>query len=102
MAVELVEIVNPNGRKGRVPTTSAAAAQYKRPPGPPPVPTQPVGDTPPANPTTLEQPAGNASTEAWQAYASHPNTPNGLSSEQAAEMTRDQLVDHFTNTSQED
>lgn len=32
MPIELVEIVNPNGRKGRVAATSPAAAAYKRSP----------------------------------------------------------------------
>jgi hypothetical protein len=32
MGVELVTIVNPNGRKGRVAATSKAAAAYKQPP----------------------------------------------------------------------
>lgn len=98
MAVELVEIVNPNGRKGVVASTSTAATNYKRPPsaraqGLEPV--QPGAATNPLLGTAPERPAGNASREAWIAYATHPDTPNGLSSEAAAEMSRDALVDHF-------
>lgn len=82
MAVKLVQIVNPNGRKGWVAETSRAAEVYKRPPS-----------------TRTEQepgdgdglPAKNASTETWRAYA----TAHGMSAEDADQMSRDDVVAHY-------
>lgn len=99
--IEMVEIVNPNGRKGKVAATSKAAAAYRQPPSARPDEEPPVAPALPAN-LGPEMPAGNASTEVWRAYASDPRTPNGLSSDEADQMSRDELVDHFTNPSEED
>lgn len=104
MAVELVEIVNPNGRKGLVASTSRAATTYKRPPsaraqGIEPV--QPGGVIDPRLSTAPDKPGKNASHDAWVAYATHADTPNGLSSDTASAMSRDELVAHF-DTVQED
>lgn len=102
MAVELVEIVNPStGRKGIVASTSSAAATYKRPPSARQEgiePSLPGGVIDPRlgnEPESLDAPAKNASTEAWVAYATDPATPNGLSSDEASQMSRDELVAHF-------
>lgn len=98
--IEMVEIVNPNGRKGKVAATSKAAQLYRQPPSaqrdaePAPTPELPVNLGP-------AMPAKNAKHELWIAYATDPRTPNGLSSEDAEQMSRDELVDHF-NTSEED
>lgn len=86
MPVPLVEIVNPNGRKGHVAATSRAAQAYKRPPSAER--STAGGDLPP------DAPARNASTDTWRAYA----LTNGLTSQQVEDMTRDDLVAHFTTT----
>lgn len=100
MQPELVEIVNPNGRKGLVAVTSRAARLYKRPPS-----ARGQQSEPPELPDLAlaapyieagELPPGNASTETWQAYG----LAKGLPSEQVTAMTRDQLVDHFTTPDQ--
>jgi hypothetical protein len=113
MAVELIEIVNDNGRKGLVAATSTAAKAYKTPPSARqpaanevPGPAEPTGTAAvdPVPPTAPEKPAKNASTKEWVAYATHPDTPNGLSSEAAEQMNRDGedgLIAHF-DTVQED
>lgn len=79
MAVELVEIVNPNGTKGTVASTSKVAGYardrqhgYRLPP-------------------SARQPAKSASAEVWRDYA----VENGVPAEVAAGMTRDDLVAHF-------
>lgn len=99
MAVELVEIVNPsNGRKGIVSATSPAAAAYKRPPSARQeglVPVQPGGVVDPRLSGELPRPGKNASHEAWVEYSTHHATPNGLSSDEAGQMSRDELVAHF-------
>jgi hypothetical protein len=92
---ELVEIINPaNGRKGKVAATSKAASLYRQPPS------ARQGDTPapePDLPANLgpEKPAKSASTELWRDYASDPRTPGALSPDEAAEMSRDELANHF-------
>ncbi|WP_193613161.1 hypothetical protein [Nocardioides lijunqiniae] len=97
--VDLVEIVNPaNGRKGIVSATSRAATAYKRPPSArtgDAEPVQPAAAVDPRLGEPLELPAKNASTEAWVEYATHPATPNGLSSDEAAQMGRDDLAARF-------
>lgn len=100
MPVELVEIVNSNGRKGFVAKTSRAAAAYKQPPSArtpdpsaAPGPAEQTVVTSP--PTGLEKPAKSASKADWIAYATHDATPNRLSAEQADPMTRDELAEHF-------
>lgn len=100
MAVELMEIVNPaNGRKGLVASTSTAATAYKRPPSARAAaaqePALPGGSVDPRLGDPLDLPTRNASTEAWVEYATHPLTPNGLSSDEAAQMSRDDLAAHF-------
>lgn len=104
MEPQLVEIVNPNGRKGLVAVTSRAARLYKRPPSArgqhggresqEPV----LPDLRLAAPyiESGELPPGNATTETWRAYG----LAKGLPSEQVTAMTRDQLVDHFTTPDQ--
>lgn len=108
MAVELVEIVNPTtGRKGLVSAKSRAASAYKQPPSArvpraneaPGHSDQAVVDTTP--PAGLVKPGKNGSKDEWVAYATDPATPNGLSSETADQMNRDDLVAHF-ETVQED
>lgn len=102
MAVELVEIVNPNGRKGRVAATSAAARAYKQPPSADrtevapsaaPAPVEPVVVTEP--PTGPQMPGRNASKPEWVAYATHQSTPNRLSAEVVDQMNRDAIAAHF-------
>lgn len=99
MPIELVEIVNPNGRKGLVAPGSRAALEYTKPPA-----QRAKGPIDVAGPTDikppLEQPPGNASTEEWRAFATDPNNPAPLDLEAAGAMTRDELVAHFE--SQED
>jgi hypothetical protein len=87
VATKLVEIVNPNGRKGWVAETSAAAAAYTRPPSALDEPQQLVE----AAPEGVEVPASNASTEAWRTYA----VAAGMSQDEADQMSRDQLVAHY-------
>lgn len=81
MAVEMVEILNPNGRKGRVPATHPRFAHFKRPPSA----RYPNGDA---------APAASASTEVWRSYA----VSKGLPGDEAEAMTRGELVAHFTQT----
>lgn len=78
MAIEIVEIVNPNGRKGLVAATSAAAAHYDRPPSSQQAETEGDG-----------MPAGNASAEAWRTYAVD---VRGMSPDDANAKGRDELV----------
>lgn len=82
MAVKTVEIVNPNGRKGRV------AATY-----------QPYVDgafkLAPSRrfPNGEAAPAANASTDVWRSYA----VSQGLPGDEADAMTRDELVARFNS-----
>jgi hypothetical protein len=88
MAVELVEIVNPNGRKGTVAKTSRAARVYKSSPA--------TRVDPGVGPVeVLAVPSGNASTEEWRTYATDSRNPRALSSERADQMNRDELVAYF-------
>lgn len=87
MAVQLVQIVNPNGRKGWVAETSHTAAVYKRPPSALAEPQQLVE----AAPEGVEVPARSASTEAWRDYA----VAAGMPQDEADQMSRDQLVAHY-------
>jgi hypothetical protein len=99
--IELVEIVNPvTGRKGKVAATSRAATKYRQPPSQRAVDEPSVDPDLPAN-LGPAQPARNASTEEWRAYASDPRTPNGLSPDEAEQLGRDELIDHFNTESKE-
>ncbi|MCZ4497890.1 MAG: hypothetical protein JWQ74_443 [Marmoricola sp.] len=111
MATRLVEIVNPNGQKGLVPEGSDADLAYPRAKSTahlvfdenhvPIVDDElkdPVGIVDRGELGADDLPALNASTETWREYA----TSHGMSDEDAAEKTRDELVDHFTNPSEED
>lgn len=93
MAVELIEIVNPNGRKGKVAATSRAAATYKQPPSARRA--DRSGEDARGDSTqrpTVAIPGGNASTDDWRAFG----LAQGLTSEQVESMSRDELRDHFT------
>jgi hypothetical protein len=94
MPVELIEIVNPNGRKGLVPATSRAAREYKRPPS--------ARDEPDLTAVAALIAAGdlpplNATTKFWRAYA----LAKGLPSEQVTTATRDDLIARLTNPNPE-
>jgi len=94
MAVELVQITNPNGSTGWVSETYPGLGDDAQgavsTPTPPPE--YPVNLSPGEPGGPPEQPARNASTESWRDYA----TRNGLTFEQADAMSRDELVAHFT------
>lgn len=99
MAVPLVPRVNPNGNIGMVPLTSKAAREYPAPPSE----RKTAYDAALAH--GVELPALNASTDAWREFAAGETAGDlRLDPETAGEMNRDQLVDHFTITteSQED
>ena len=84
MAVPMRTIVNANGRKGRV------AATY------PPLVAGELKLAPKERRAQAEDPdqmpAKSASTEAWRSYA----VRNGLTSDEAEALTRDELVAQFT------
>lgn len=93
MAVQLVKIVNANGRIALVPETypPLVRGDVRR------APSQRAAETPvnlaPEDGGPEPVPARNASTDVWRDYA----TSNGLSSEEADAMSRDDLVAHFTS-----
>lgn len=73
---ELVEIVNPNGRKGFVAAESDAAKLLRRPP-------------------STDKPTKSATKAAWVAYATAESTPGRLEPEAANAMTQPELVAAF-------
>lgn len=91
-APDLVEIVNPNGRKGLVSATSKAARLYKRSPSTRAaqeaesglVAPGPSGEAP-----YVEPPSRSGSTEQWRDWAV---THGGASPEDVANKSRDDLV----------
>ena len=85
MAVPLVQITNPNGRKGWVPATHPRLHLFGRPPST----RHPRGDVPPKR---------NASLSVWRSYAAS----QGLPGDEAEQMTRDDLVARFTTTPEGD
>lgn len=98
---KLVKIVNSNGRIGRVSEkyrplvtgkirrAPSEAAIDPSPEGAPDV----VPDPEPGD-DEVETPAHNARTEIWRQYA----VSKGLSEDEAAALSRDQLVARFTTT----
>ena len=86
MAVRLVEVVNPNGRKGWVAATYRPLIEGSFRP----LPSQrhPHGGAPPAL---------SASTEVWRSYA----VSQGLPGDEADAMTRDEIVARLTDSKEE-